>query len=273
MQATEHQLQASQPQTLNYSTQGQGEDVILIHGLFGDLDNLKGLGQTLEEHYRVTRIDVPNHGQSPHWDHMDYPSLSQAVITLMDELGIEKAHLVGHSMGGKIVLATALGHPERVRSVVAADIAPVAYQPRHQKVFDALTSLPLDGSVDRKAALSHVLGKGVDEGTAQFLLKSLRRADEGFYWRMNLSGLISAYDAIIGWPFEDKHFDGATLFIRGEDSDYVSADHRDAILSQFPKVQLKSIGGAGHWLHAQKPAIFNRLVKNFLDSQSPEALG
>lgn len=255
---------------LNYATQGQGEKVILVHGLFGDLDNLKGLAQTLEEHYQIIRIDVPNHGQSPHWDHMDYPSFTSALISLMNELDIDKAHLIGHSMGGKIVMATALSHPDRVSSVVAADIAPAAYQPRHQTVFKALTSLPLDGSVDRKAALDHILGYGVDEGTAQFLLKSLRRGDEGFYWRMNLTGIINAYEAIIGWPYEGKRFNGETLFIRGDESDYVTEQHRESILAQFPNVQLKSIGGAGHWLHAQKPAIFNRLVKNFLDNQASE---
>lgn len=258
---------------LNYQTQGVGEDVVLVHGLFGDLDNLKGLAQTLESEYRVTRIDVPNHCQSPHWDTMDYPSLAQSLVSLLDELGATKAHLIGHSMGGKIVLATALLHPDRVASVVAADIAPVPYAPRHQRVFAALTSLPLDGSVERKEALNHLLARGVDEATAQFLLKSFRRAESGFSWRMNLDGLIASYEGIIGWPFNNGAYDGPTLFIRGDESDYVTAEHKDAILSQFPNVQLKSIGGAGHWLHAQKPGIFNRLVKNFLDSQHPELHG
>ncbi|QYK06944.1 alpha/beta fold hydrolase [Shewanella zhangzhouensis] len=258
---------------LNYQTQGSGEDVILVHGLFGDLDNLKTLAQTLETDYRVTRIDVPNHGQSPHWNKMDYQSLAQSLVSLLDELGATKAHLIGHSMGGKIVLATALLYPERVASVVAADIAPVPYAPRHQRVFAALTSLPLDGSVDRKEALNHLLARSVDDATAQFLLKSFRRAESGFSWRMNLDGLIASYDGIIGWPFSNDSYNGPTLFIRGDESDYVTAEHKDAILTQFPKVQLKSIGGAGHWLHAQKPSIFNRLVKNFLDSQRPELHG
>lgn len=270
-------------EAIHYQTRGQGPDVVLVHGLFGDLDNLKSLAQALEANFRVTRIDVPNHGQSPHWEHMDYPRLAGALVSLLDSLGIAKAHLVGHSMGGKIVLATALLFPERVASVVAADIAPVAYHPRHQTVFNALISLPLDGSVDRKGALTHMLAKGVDEGTAQFLLKSLRRveataglgSDPGsetsakvnqFAWRMNLDGLIAAYDELIGWPIEGKRYLGDTLFIRGDESDYVTAAHKEAILAQFPAVQLKSIGGAGHWLHAQKPAIFNRLVQNFLDS-------
>lgn len=240
---------------LNYQTQGVGEDVVLVHGLFGDLDNLKGLAQTLESEYRVTRIDVPNHGQSPHWDTMDYPSLAQSLVSLLDELGATKAHLIGHSMGGKIVLATALLHPDRVASVVAADIAPVPYAPRHQRVFAALTSLPLDGSVERKEALNHLLARGVDEATAQFLLKSFRRAESGFSWRMNLDGLIASYEGIIGWPFNNGAYDGPTLFIRGDESDYVTAEHKDAILSQFPNVQLKSIGGAGHWLHADRKSV------------------
>ncbi|EGM69947.1 esterase ybfF [Shewanella sp. HN-41] len=114
---------------MNFVTSGQGEAVLLIHGLFGNLDNLKSLGQVLEANHQVIRIDVPNHGLSEHWTQMDYPSLAKAMVALLDKLKLERVHIVGHSMGGKIAMATALAYPERIISLVAADIAPVAYQP------------------------------------------------------------------------------------------------------------------------------------------------
>lgn len=257
---------------MNFVSTGQGPAVLLIHGLFGNLDNLKGLGQVLENQYQVIRVDVPNHGLSEHWDQMDYPRLATAMISLLDELAIERAHIVGHSMGGKIAMATALAFPERIISMVAADIAPVAYEPRHDTVFAALESLPLEGHTDRRFALNHLIDNDIDEATAQFLLKNLQRTDTGFRWKMNLSGLKACYPNIIGWQNQTlnpvQSYAGPSLFIRGGDSNYVTSEHRSAIMAQFPAAQAKTLEGCGHWLHAQKPVIFNRIVSEFIDKHS-----
>ncbi|WP_394131633.1 alpha/beta fold hydrolase [Shewanella maritima] len=249
---------------------GQGDPVIIIHGLFGNLDNLKNLALSLESHFTVYRFDVTNHGDSEHSDHMDYLTLADDFIHFMDQHGISKAHFVGHSMGGKIAMAIALQHPQKVSGLVVADIAPVAYQPRHGQVFNALTTMPFDSIRNRSDALAHMKQMGIDDGTAQFLLKNLKRIDSGFEWKMNLDGLLASYDDIIGWPFNQDNKDqlwspylSPCLFIRGGDSDYVQASHREQILAQFPQVTAKTLNGTGHWLHAQKPVIFNRLINEF----------
>ncbi|WP_445946305.1 alpha/beta fold hydrolase [Shewanella sp.] len=252
---------------MHFVVSGEGQAVVLIHGLFGDLDNLKSLSAELEKTHQVIRVDVPNHGLSEHWQQMDYPLLAEAIIQLLDTLGLASAHLVGHSMGGKIAMATALLYPQRIDSIVAADIAPVAYPPRHQAVFAGLTSLDL-ANTNRNQALNHLTQAGIDTGTAQFLLKSLRRAETGFSWKMNLDGLIRCYDKLIGWSITAKPYTKPCYMIRGGDSDYVTAEHKDAIMAQFPQVQAKTINGTGHWLHAQKPEIFNRLVADFIRAQT-----
>jgi len=253
---------------MHFISSGQGSTVILIHGLFGNSDNLKTLGRTLEANHRVIRIDVPNHGLSAHWESMDYPTLANAVIELMDRLSIPQAHLVGHSMGGKIAMAAALNYPVRIQSVIAADIAPVSYQSRHDAVFAALDSIELNQVKNRGQALDQLLNAGIDEGTAQFLLKNLSKTDTGFQWKMNLTGLKTCYTKLIGW-YNDRaaplQYTGACLFIRGGESDYVTSEHKQAILAQFPHVQAKTIEGTGHWLHAQKPSIFNRIVGDFIE--------
>ncbi|ABE55270.1 alpha/beta hydrolase fold [Shewanella denitrificans OS217] len=251
---------------MHFVVSGEGQAVVLIHGLFGDLDNLKSLSHELEKTHQVIRVDVPNHGLSEHWQQMDYPLLAEAVIQLLDTLDLSSAHLVGHSMGGKIAMATALLYPERIDSVVAADIAPAAYPPRHQTVFAGLNSLDLVNTT-RNSALVHLTEAGIDNATAQFLLKSLRRAEVGFGWKMNLEGLIASYDKLIAWDIDAAPYTKAAFIIRGGDSDYVGAEHKQGILAQFPKVQAKTINGAGHWLHAQKPEIFNRLVAEFVGEQ------
>ncbi len=254
---------------MNYISSGQGSTVILIHGLFGNLDNLRGLGKILERNHQVVRVDVPNHGLSPHWQTMNYPLLAEAIINLMDRLQIEQAHILGHSMGGKIAMATALGYPDRITSLIVADIAPVSYQHRHEKVFSGLENINLPNLKSRSDALKQLLTSGLDKDTAQFLLKNLSLTDMGFSWKMNLAGIKSCYINLSAWHNDIEaetflQYRKPTLFIRGGDSNYISSEHKQAIINQFPQVQAKTIEGTGHWLHSQKPVIFNRIVTDFL---------
>ncbi|ACJ29348.1 Hydrolase, alpha/beta fold family [Shewanella piezotolerans WP3] len=252
---------------MHYTTNGNGPVVILIHGLFGDLDNLKALGKSLEDSFTVVRVDVANHGSSKKVSSMTYLSLAEDIKRLIETLKVNSAILVGHSMGGKIAMATALSYPGLVNKLVVADIAPVSYNSRHDKVFEALESMPLNQIKDRRDALEHMRAHDIDEGTAQFLLKSLVRRDQGFKWKMNLTGLKQSYSDIISWPTFTSPYQGACLFIRGGDSDYVTSAHRNAIIEQFPTVKAKTIEGTGHWLHAQKASIFNRMVKDFITNK------
>ncbi|WP_417763810.1 alpha/beta fold hydrolase [Shewanella sp.] len=259
---------------VNFVDTGAGFPVVLIHGLFGDCDNLKGLARELESRNRTIRIDCPNHGHSPQLSPMTYPAMAAAIMEVLDSLAIDSFYVVGHSMGGKIAMTLALNYPQRVKAVVAADIAPVSYPPHHEKVFAGLTSMPADIK-DRRAALAHLLSYDIDEATAQFLLKSLRRGDDGFGWKFNLAELINSYDYIIGWFNTDvsaaKVYQGPVLLVRGGDSNYVTAEYTAEVMRQFPQVSAKTIQGTGHWLHAQKPAVFNRIVSEFIDNCSANA--
>ncbi len=255
---------------MNYSVSGQGTPVILIHGLFGSSDNLKSLGQALEKHHQVFRVDLPNHGQSPHVDELTFEIMVQQLNNVLDACDIDQAHIVGHSLGGKVAMAFALLYPEKCLSVIAADIAPAKYPRRHDNVFSGLQSLPLDGHSDRRAALRHLTDSNIDNATAQFLLKNLRRTETGFRWKMNLEGLFNSYNNLIDWPFNERQYRGPCLFLRGGDSNYVTAQHRDTIMAQFPMASAKTIQGAGHWLHAQKPAVFNRIVKEFIEQSGSD---
>lgn len=259
------------PALLNYQRSGQldAPTTILIHGLFGDLDNLKRLGRELEDSYDVVYLDVRNHGDSFHSEQMSYPELAADVFRLMDHLEINKAHLIGHSMGGKITMECALQKPERVLSVVAADIAPVGYQARHNHILEALEQLPIDTMSQRKEA-DQALAKSIAEpGVRQFLLKNLTRVDDHFAWRLNLEGIKHNYPQING-EISSGHYNGPILFIKGGNSDYLTAEHESAIRDRFSDTDVKVIADTGHWLHAEKPHIFNRLVLSFLAQQQSQ---
>lgn len=253
--------------SLNYELSGNGETVVLIHGLFGDLDNLKGIGRELEQHYQVLYLDMRNHGQSFHSDTMTYAAMAGDVFQLLDQLNIHEAHFLGHSMGGKVVMECALTEPKRVLSVIAADIAPVAYDARHHHILDALNAVDMSQVHSRKDADKQLQAAIPEAGVRQFLLKNLATSDAGFDWRFNLKALTEHYEQING-AVRKGHYDGPILFIKGGNSDYLTTQHESEIRDRFSQIDVKVIADTGHWLHAEKPHIFNRLVTGFLEQQS-----
>jgi len=242
---------------------GQGGWVLLLHGLFGAGDNLGGLGRELAESCRVVLVDLRNHGRSPHSEAMNLPLLAADIAALQDRLGIDRAALVGHSLGGKVAMELALNLPERVDRLVVADIAPVCYPPHHQIILAALAGLELQTLSSRGEADSRLAASIDEPGVRQFLLKSLYRDDSGFHWRFDLAALRDCYSHLSAAP-QGLPFAGPTLFIKGERSDYIKPEFEMAMRAAFPHFQFRMIAGAGHWLHAERPVAFNRLVRQFL---------
>lgn len=243
--------------------------VVLIHGLFGSLDNLNMLAKHLASTANIIQIDLPDHGASSHSDNISIQNYVTAVQQTLQMLGISAAHFVGHSLGGKIAMGLALNEPGLVTSLVVADIAPVAYPQRHEKVFAALNHIDLKALSNRAEATATFTQMLDDEGTRQFLLKSLKKNNETgvWFWQFNLAKLQRDYTKLIAWPYSQLSSKVPTLFIKGAESDYILADHQDAIVTQFPRAKAHIIQGTGHWLHAQKPIVFNGVVSKFILAQ------
>lgn len=253
--------------SLNYHLTSSDSDkpyIALIHGLFGDLNNLAMIRRELESDFNVLSIDLPDHGQSQYSQIFSFAGYAQVIIELLDYLKIEKCHMLGHSLGGKVAMTIALEFPQKVDKLLLADIAPVAYSPRHQNVFNGLQNVNLANTRDRKHAENQLADHIIEPGVRQFLLKSLFRHEEQWQWRFNLSLLIRDYPLLSAAVESNNQFDGDVLFIKGSESDYLLASHKEAIAKLFPNSQAKIIQGTGHWLHAEKPSIFNRIVKAFL---------
>lgn len=241
------------------------EPLIAIHGLFGSLENLGVITRQLASDYCVYALDLPNHGRSEHTDTISLLSMADAIVAWMDSLGLEKAHFLGHSLGGKVGMEIALRYPDKVDQLIVADIAPVAYPPRHQDVFDAFNAVGLETIATRMDADKQMQAYVGELSTRSFLLKNLEKNDQGWFWRMNLHGLIAAYGELIAANTGDSPtFNGPVLFIKGEHSSYILPEHRDAILKLFPHAGVKVINGTQHWLHAEKPDIFVGIIRRFL---------
>jgi esterase len=252
---------------LNYQQVGQGKHIILIHGLFGSLENLNMIAKALSQDYCVTSIDVRNHGNSFHKEGMSYKELAQDVINLLDSLLIQSCHILGHSMGGKIAMQISLLHPQRVSKLIIADISPVEYPAHHLSIIEGLQSIDLNGIQKRKDA-DNQLSKYVDNiGVRQFLLRNIAMDEsKKFTFKCNLNNIENGYQQIMqSINIEDNQsFLGETLFIKGGNSDYILSEHQPIIKALFPNAKAKIIQGAGHWLHAEKTTAFNKVVDDFL---------
>lgn len=244
---------------------GAGDAVILLHGLYGAGSNLGALARALREDYTVCALDLPGHGRSGWLAHYDLASMATSVRDWLDLRGIARAHLVGHSLGGKVAMELALAAPQRVAALVVADIAPLAYPARHDTVFDALAAVDAAQCRSRDEATQVLRGVLVEEQVIQFLLTGLYRDDAGVYrWRLDRVGLQRDYAALLAAPDARQTWPGPALFVAGGESDYVDAAGRDAIHRFFPAATLEVMPGCGHWLHVQDAQAFNGLVRGFL---------
>lgn len=253
---------------LNYETAGKPENpaLILIHGLFGDADNLKSISRELSDDYFIINVELRNHGSSPWTERMPFVDMAADIEAVMAAENLTEAHLLGHSLGGKVAMEFALRHPQQVLSLIVADIAPVAYDARHTSILDALEAVDLSALKSRQDADKQLSDSIQEAGVRMFLLKNLRKNDAGeWHWRLNLAGLRACYEDLIGAPQDKGQYDGPVLFIRGGRSDYIQESHRDAITSRFPQAEAKTIAETGHWLHAEKPTVFNGIVRRFLE--------
>lgn len=250
---------------LNYQQSGTGVNLVLIHGLFGSLENLNMVAKSLSQFYCVTNVDVRNHGFSFHENNMDYSVLAQDVVDTLNHLKIDNTHVLGHSMGGKIAMQVALDFPDRINKLIVADISPVQYPQHHNQIIAGLQSIDLTRITNRKEADDQLAHYVEEVSVRQFLLRNLHKVDDKLVFKCNLSFIAECYPQIIQGYQQNKTFEKPTLFIKGGNSDYITAEHRSIISQLFPQSKAKIIQGAGHWLHAEKTVAFNNTVKSFLD--------
>lgn len=249
---------------LNHKILGEGEPLVILHGLFGSLDNWMTLGKKWAENRKVILVDQRNHGNSFHEEQFNYQVMSDDLAQLFKHLKIEKAIVIGHSMGGKTAMQFAVEYPEKISKLVVADIGPKFYPVHHHAILKAFYSVPVKDLSSRNEADEIVKKLISDFGTRQFLLKNLSREKDGFNWKMNLDIIAKNIGEVGKSLNQNALFKKPTLFIRGSKSDYIVNDDINMIHSIFPNSELITIDGAGHWLHAEKPHEFFQAVNDFI---------
>ena len=250
--------------SLNFKKFGEGEPLIILHGLMGMLDNWQTQAKALSENFEVYLIDQRNHGKSFHSDEHNYSVLAEDLFGFIYENQLHDVNLLGHSMGGKVVMKFAQNNPHLVNKLIVADIAPRHYPVHHQHLLDVLLSINLNG-IKRRQEVSELMERNIENKViVLFLLKNLYWIERGkLAWRFNLKS-IKRNISLVSDEIKDKPYDGEALFVGGSNSSYISEpDHVD-IKEYFPNSRINMINKAGHWLHADQPKEFLRICTEFL---------
>ena len=252
--------------TLNFQEYGQGPPLIILHGLFGSSRNWASHARRLGQAWTVYALDLRNHGVSPWAEDMSYGDMAEDVRAFMDRQGIERAAVVGHSMGGKTAMALALTHGERLTDLVVVDIAPVDYGHTFDAYITAMQGLDLTTLGSRGDADAGLTAAIPEAFIRAFLLQNLVRREQSLAWRINLPALRANMPTLTGFPDQllERSHAGRTLVVGGGLSDYILPEHHSAIYDLFPNAEIEDIPDAGHWVHAEAPESFLAHVESFL---------
>ena len=207
---------------------------------------------------------------------MTLDSLADHLDAQLQEQGITRCHLVGHSLGGKVAITLAgrasaqdrsAASSTTLASLIVLDIAPKHYEAHHRPLLDAMRKLDISNLESRSDADAALRNSIAHAGTRAFLLKSLSRHGDRWDWQFDLERLSRDYAHLTSPPpyREDDAARGRipALFVRALESDYVSDDDAPLIRRYFPDAQLRAIS-ASHWLHAEKPAQVAELCETFV---------
>ncbi|MBU6448709.1 MAG: alpha/beta fold hydrolase [Rhodospirillales bacterium] len=250
---------------LNVLDAGEGSPLVLLHGLFGAARNLGILSRALSSSFRVFALDQRNHGESPRGAVMDYAVMAADVVETLAYLGISRARICGHSMGGKTAMMLALTKPELVEKLAVMDIAPVTYRHDHSDLVAAMRAVPLSATLTRGEADKAMAATVKEAPLRAFLLNNLVLG-EAPHWRLGLDEISANMANLFRWddPPGAVPYTGPALFLCGAKSNFVTPAAEPDILQRFPQARIERVEGASHWLHAEKPEQVIAALRDFL---------
>lgn len=261
---------------LFFRKEGTGSPLVIVHGLYGSSDNWVNIGKRLAEKHTVYMVDQRNHGRSPFSDSHTFNDMRNDLEEFFEKHNIEKATLLGHSMGGKAAMWFAVDFPEKVEKLVIADIAPKDYLLLkedsqfylHQNILLAMQEIDFTKIKSRNDVDDFMSQKIDDSNIRQFLLKNVAKdkINHQYKWRVNAGVLYDHLDEIVSGVNKNWLDDRIpitsypVIFIRGMKSKYILPEDEPMIKEIYPDSKIIDIPDAGHWLHAEQPELFMKAV-------------
>ncbi|MCC5921167.1 MAG: alpha/beta fold hydrolase [Cyclobacteriaceae bacterium] len=249
---------------LYFREMGEGRPVVILHGLFGSSDNWLTIGKELANDYKVYLVDQRNHGQSPHSDTWNYEAMVEDLKKFLADEVEGKPILVGHSMGGKVVMNFVCQYPDLYDAFVVVDISPREYPVHHDGILEGLCDMKLEEISSRREADEALASAVPQKGVRQFLLKNLGRDGDQFKWKINLEVIKHNIEIVTKGLDKDQKSSAKALFIGGENSDYIQDEDKELIKKHFENAHIIHIKNAGHWVHAEQPEVFLESLSYFL---------
>ena len=253
---------------LSHNVNGEGQTLVILHGLFGSKRNWSSIARQLSATFRVLTIDLRNHGESPWNDIHVYPSMAEDVATLIENECSEPAIILGHSMGGKVAMYLALVRPALIDRLIVVDIPPARSSGTPIDYVHAMQKVPLAMLSHRRDAELSLADTIPDPKVRGFLVTNIMSRPEGLTWIANLDAIEQYFDQILDWPdsLNGRQFSRPTLFLEGEHSTFVGPEHEEVIHHFFPSADRQVIENAGHWVHVENTEAFLRAVRTFVGS-------
>ncbi|AUQ98625.1 alpha/beta fold hydrolase [Phaeobacter inhibens] len=249
--------------TIRHGAPTDKPTLMIAHGLYGSARNWGAIAKRLCDDREVIAIDMRNHGNSPWTETHSYRDMADDLAEVIAAHG-SPVDMIGHSMGGKAAMTLALNHPQALRRLLVADIAPVAYQHSQIQYIHAMRQVDLAKVERRSDAEAQLADLGVEKALQSFFTQSLDLPKKR--WRLNLDTLEHDMPHIMGFPETDAQWDGSTLFLSGAASDYVLPEHRPPIKARFSQSHFAKLPDCGHWLHAENPRAFVATARSFFDA-------
>ena len=255
--------------TLSHNVIGEGQTIVILHGLFGSKRNWSSIAKHLSDTYRVLTVDLRNHGESPWSDVHDYSSMAEDVATLIENECSKPPIVLGHSMGGKVAMYLSIMRPQLVAQLIVVDIPPARSTGTPIDYVRAMQAIPLTTLAHRRDVGELLRETIPDERVRGFLVTNIITRPEGLAWAVNLDVIEKNFETILDWPdlITTQHFSQQTLFLVGENSTFVGPEHETVIQQFFPASSRQVIKNAGHWVHVENTSAFLKAVRVFLEAE------
>lgn len=262
----DHKTISSKYGTVHYWTGGQGKQSILFtHGATMDNGMFRAQMEFFSDSYHVLGWDVPAHGLSRPYDGFSLQKAARELVNFLDTEQIDKAHIVGQSMGGYISQIVALEFPDRVASIVAVDSSPI--QPSYYSAFDnwllsitppLLHLYPYDTLIKTIAAQI-----AINKQAQDYALKTLKE-----YTKSEIANIMAAVYSGLQEYKTDFQLPHPILIVYGELDRSGKVKAYSQRWSERENRELKEIPDAAHNSNMDNPEIFNKILEEFLKKET-----